>query len=1098
MIKSPLRWTPLLALLLTLVAPTFAVAGPPGLQWSAPKQINGAAPFSGGHRIDGMSCPTTSLCVGVDAEGRALTATSPAAGTWTPTPISDSEGLLGIDCASATRCVAITRWGEVITTSNPTGGAGAWATAKVADGTFLGGVSCPTTTFCAAVGSGGLIVTSTNPTGSAGAWTKTNVPGVDLLWKISCPTASLCVAIDAGNNLLTSTNPTGGASAWQRTTIAGTTLSDVSCPSTTLCVAVGYAGKLFTSTNPTGGAGAWTTSTFETQSIGEIDCPTTTFCAATVGWANKVITTTNPAGGAAAWSGTDVGTFAGVVGCASAALCVAGDDSGNAYISTGGAWAKSQISGTNSLNAVDCLPSGFCAATDEAGRVLTATNPTGTWTAQTVAAGRNLTDIDCPTASLCFAVDTTGNLVWSTTPTGAAAWTVTNIDLTRSLTAISCPTASFCAAIDNQGYVVTSTNPTGGTAAWSRFGLAPLGTEMGSVSCASASLCIVSDRYYGRLWTSANPAGGAWTLFQTPLVDGFRRGVVGLSCTSATFCAALDTDGRIHTATDPGTKPLAWDTITIPVSGLSIPTNLTCLSSTFCVGVDAAALAYSSTQPGDPSAWAVRPADSPGHDLVDVSCVSTALCVAINSIGMMTTGSPAPNRTLTVAKSGSGTVTSAPGGISCGATCSASFTDGAVVTLTATAAAGSRFSGWSGACTGTGSCEVELLEARSVTATFVPTAALTVAKAGAGSGTITSAPAGIDCGTTCSFTYDEGTKVTLTATAAAGSGFTGWSGGCTGTGPCEVTLTAAKTVTATFARHRTLRVDTWNGGWGYGRVTSPAGVDCDSVCDYAKADGTTLTLTATADPGSRFAGWSGGGCTGTGTCTVTLTADTTVVAAFNLTHTLTVAKAGTGVGTVVSAAPGITCGTTCSAVYDEGTSVTLTATPAAGSTFAGWSGGGCSGTRPCTTRVDDSDTVTATFTVDPVPTATPTPTPTPTATATPTPSATATPTPTLEPTPPPSVQPGPTPAPTPIAAAPDTRLGKKSVKQRTATFRFTAVGKSTGFRCALTARGKKVVYKACKSPVTFKQLKPGKYTFRVATIGDPTPATTTITVKKGR
>src|SRR5207245_1520762 len=76
---------------------------------------------------------------------------------------------------------------------------------------------------------------------------------------------------------------------------------------------------------------------------------------------------------------------------------------------------------------------------------------------------------------------------------------------------------------------------------------------------------------------------------------------------------------------------------------------------------------------------------------------------------------------------------------------------------------------------------------------------LAVVRAGTGSGTVTSTPAGITCGTSCSATYLDGTAVILTATPTAGSAFTGWSGGgCTGTGSCTVTLTAATTVTATF------------------------------------------------------------------------------------------------------------------------------------------------------------------------------------------------------------------------------------------------------------------------------------------------------------
>ena len=73
-----------------------------------------------------------------------------------------------------------------------------------------------------------------------------------------------------------------------------------------------------------------------------------------------------------------------------------------------------------------------------------------------------------------------------------------------------------------------------------------------------------------------------------------------------------------------------------------------------------------------------------------------------------------------MAGGGTGTVTSNPAGISCGATCGASFALGATVNLTAVPGALSTFAGWSGACAGTGSCAVTLDAAKSVTATFVP------------------------------------------------------------------------------------------------------------------------------------------------------------------------------------------------------------------------------------------------------------------------------------------------------------------------------------------------------------------------------------------
>jgi hypothetical protein len=159
--------------------------------------------------------------------------------------------------------------------------------------------------------------------------------------------------------------------------------------------------------------------------------------------------------------------------------------------------------------------------------------------------------------------------------------------------------------------------------------------------------------------------------------------------------------------------------------------------------------------------------------------------------------------TVTEAGTGTGTVTSNPAGISCQPTCSAGFASGTVITLTATASTGSTFTGWgAGPCEGTGTCTLTITAATTVVANFTQSTnnfTLTVNEAGTGTGTVLSAPAGINCPTTCSASFASGAVVALTATAAEGSTFGGWSGaGCTGTGGCSVTMTAAQTVTATF------------------------------------------------------------------------------------------------------------------------------------------------------------------------------------------------------------------------------------------------------------------------------------------------------------
>jgi hypothetical protein len=170
-------------------------------------------------------------------------------------------------------------------------------------------------------------------------------------------------------------------------------------------------------------------------------------------------------------------------------------------------------------------------------------------------------------------------------------------------------------------------------------------------------------------------------------------------------------------------------------------------------------------------------------------------------------------------------------------------------------------------------------------------------------------------------------------------------------------------------------------GTGTGMVTSPAGIHCASSCFAPFERGTKVTLTAVADSGSTFAGWSGGLCSGTGDCAVYLfTDDIEVVATFNAsggtsggrpgdrtgpapgtcTLTVTNVQRGGGAGLVTSTPAGIDCGSTCSSDFPAGTAITLRAEATAGQ-FLGWSGG-CSDRSPtCGFTLNANTSVTASF-----------------------------------------------------------------------------------------------------------------------------------------
>ncbi len=325
-----------------------------------------------------------------------------------------------------------------------------------------------------------------------------------------------------------------------------------------------------------------------------------------------------------------------------------------------------------------------------------------------------------------------------------------------------------------------------------------------------------------------------------------------------------------------------------------------------------------------------------------------------------------PKYKLTVTKTGTGTgtVTSNPTGIDCGVACSANFPQGQVVTLTPTPDADSKFASWSGACTGSGACQVTVSAAKSVSANFtlLPKYKLTVTKSGGGTGGVTSNPDGIDCGDACSASFPQGQVVTLTPTPDADSKFSNWSGACTGTGACQVTMSAAKSVTAKFMLLPTYTLTVTKAGNGTGSVTSsPDGVLCGATCSADFPQNQVVTLTPTPSADSKFVSWSGA-CSGSGACQVTMSAAKSVTATFTLlpTFELAVSAAGSGSGKVTSSPAGLNCGVTCSANFPQGQVVTLTPVPAADSTFASWSGA-CSGSGACQVTMSAAKSVTATF-----------------------------------------------------------------------------------------------------------------------------------------
>ena len=284
------------------------------------------------------------------------------------------------------------------------------------------------------------------------------------------------------------------------------------------------------------------------------------------------------------------------------------------------------------------------------------------------------------------------------------------------------------------------------------------------------------------------------------------------------------------------------------------------------------------------------------------------------------TYTPIPRYDLTVEVIGQGSTSPAVG--------THSYEEGTVVSLTATPAEGWRFVGWSENVSGS---SVTMDESKTVVATFElipPTMVdLTVEVVGQGS---TSPAVG-------THSYEEGTVVSLTATPAEGWRFVGWSENVSGS---SVTMDESKTVVATFELIPPTMVDLTVEVVGQGS-TSPA------VGTHSYEEGTVVSLTATPAEGWRFVGWS----ENVSGSSVTMDESKTVVATFELIPpnmvVLTVEVVGQG-----STSPAVGSHT-----YEEGTLVPLTATPAEGWRFVGWS----ENVSGSSVTMNESKTVVATF-----------------------------------------------------------------------------------------------------------------------------------------
>jgi hypothetical protein len=309
----------------------------------------------------------------VDGSGDVLSSTTPSSrGPWSLQTTAAVDGLSAVSCAGVSLCVAVDGDGGALSATNVTGAPAVWSRAVIDPGRMLTAVSCPSAELCVAIDAAGNLVSSTNPTGGAGAWQLTEVDKSPLTG-ISCSSASLCVAADEDGRVLASTNPSGGAGGWRVVatdpnrqiepdlgpTGSGRAMT-VACAPAGLCVVGDDNGGLMSSSSPASGPwGDAVIAPYQTDPDapggGEVNwfplvaasCASNQLCAVIdngmdsangggIGTSDAFVSSDPTSGNS--WSRTTgVGDVVVVtaVSCPSTQMCVAVDDQGDAIVGTG-------------------------------------------------------------------------------------------------------------------------------------------------------------------------------------------------------------------------------------------------------------------------------------------------------------------------------------------------------------------------------------------------------------------------------------------------------------------------------------------------------------------------------------------------------------------------------------------------------------------------------------------------------------------------------------------------------------------------------------------------------------------------------------------
>jgi hypothetical protein len=338
---------PLALLTLSLIAaalvPSAASAAP--LSWS-----RASTAVDANHDANGISCPTATLCVVIENDGRLAVSTDPAAATPTwatfslpaTTDGSRPARFDAVTCPSAQLCLAISRLGDLFVATNPTSES-SWTKSVFSSGQHYGRdierLSCQPGAPCVGYDqANNEMVTTPTPAGGAEAWTADSFD-FSFNGDVSCKAGPLCIA-GTGSAISHTTNPGGGADQWTTVTNIGNLfdggpsrdpIDSVACAGT-FCLAgghgtAGHNGGLYWTTNPTGDAAAWSSFPSFFREVSRLACsPDGGRCVAWAADGPFIFDATNPMGGKSAWTLTNPAVsndYVAEVSCPDVSICFA-------------------------------------------------------------------------------------------------------------------------------------------------------------------------------------------------------------------------------------------------------------------------------------------------------------------------------------------------------------------------------------------------------------------------------------------------------------------------------------------------------------------------------------------------------------------------------------------------------------------------------------------------------------------------------------------------------------------------------------------------------------------------------------------------------